>query len=53
MLIETPQEQRFIYYVCDEYGQTLYEYNDEQDAMEAANKQEGYSVSRKQLLTED
>ena len=53
MLTETPQEQKFIYYVCDESGHVLYEYNDEQDAMEVANKDESYSVSRKQLLTED
>ena len=53
MLIENPQEQKFIYYVCDELGQTLYEYTNEQDAREVANKYEGYSVSKKQLLTED
>jgi hypothetical protein len=53
MLIETPQEQKFIYYVCDESGQTLYEYTNELDAREVANKHEGYSISRKQLLVED
>jgi len=53
MLIENPTTQKFIYYVCDEFGQTLYEFTNEEDAMEAANKQEGYFVSRQQLLTED
>jgi hypothetical protein len=54
MLIENNSKKvEYVYYVCDEYGHTIFEYYDEGDAREEANKREGYSVSRKQLLTED
>jgi hypothetical protein len=43
----------YIYYVCNEFGDTLYEFNDEMDAMESCNHQNGESVSRKRLLTEE
>jgi hypothetical protein len=43
----------YVYYVCDENGDILFEYYNEEDAREVANKQEGYSISRKQLLTEE
>ena len=46
-------KQEYVYYVCNEFGDVLYEYFNEEDAMEVANKDESYSVSRKQLLTED
>ncbi len=53
MLTENQRKSEYIYYVCDENGSVLFEYADEMDAREMANKQEGYSISRKQLLTED
>jgi hypothetical protein len=43
----------YIYYVCNEFGDTLYEFKDEGSAMESCNYQNGESVSRKQLLTEE
>lgn len=53
MLIQNQKKEEYVYYVCDEYGHTIFEFYDELDARIEANKQEGYSVSRKQLLTED
>ena len=53
MLVTNEAAQSYIYYVCDESGNVLYEYYDEETAQEVANKQEGYSVSRRQLLMED
>ncbi len=52
MITQNESKVEYIYYVCDENGSVLFEYTDQQDAMEVANKQEGYSVSRKQLLME-
>ncbi len=41
----------FKYYVCNEYGQTMHEFFDEQDAMENCNYSNGEFVSR-QLIKE-
>lgn len=53
MLFETQKKVEYVYYVCDEYGHTIFEFYDEMDAREESNKYEGYSISKKQLLTED
>jgi ABC-type transporter MlaC component len=36
----------FTYYVCDNFGQTLHEYDNEQDAMEQCNYNNDEFVSR-------
>lgn len=43
----------FKYYVCNEFGDVLYEFNTEAEALAEAARDETYSVSRRQLLTED
>jgi hypothetical protein len=43
----------YVYYVCNEFGDIVYEYYTEMDAREQANKQEGYSISKRRIVNED
>lgn len=53
MLTEKENKTKYVYFVVNEDGDTLFEYFNEEDAWEQASKQEGCHVSRLQLLTED
>jgi len=41
--------KKFKYYVCNEFGDVMYEFTNEIDAMEVAFKYEGYFVSRQPI----
>ena len=43
----------FVYYVCNEFGETMYEYYSQLDAMEMANRYDGYFVSRRAVVSDE